>query len=765
MVLFSGLAGLTSLLLVAAASSLPLLFVGRCLQGAVSGAVFSVGSAWITELSGPAAGLAAGRRAAVAMTAGFSLGPLMSGVLAEYGPAPTTLPYLVHVVVVTAGLLVARTLPETVTRREAGVAAAGGPLVLASERWTLLSVLLPMSVCVYAFPSVVIAAVPLLVDTSAPPVLLTGVLAGLTLGAGTLAAPLQRRFGPWSGLIAALSGAAGYALAALGAGSGSPPLLLAAALLLGGGGGLSLAAGLGLMSRIARPERRGALSAVYYACAYLGFSAPYLTAVTAEHSRVQVPLLAAAALALLLAARLVLATRGGLLRGQDAALPTEAALGGRRPAAARAAHRRAARRPAAGGRGRPARPRRVVKAAVGAAQERARRGELAPEQVLTPRCSPGCRRRRRTLRPVLNATGVVLHTNLGRAPLSPAAVRGAGRRRRLRRRRVRPRDRRRAPARPRARWPRCAAAVPAAERRAGRQQRRRGAACSPTTALAAGREVVVSRGELVEIGDGFRLPDLIASTGARLREVGTTNRTRAAPTTPTPSGRRPAASSRCTRATSGSRASPPRSASPSSPALGVPRGRRHRQRAAGARPAAARRAGRRHGAARRRGRGDLQRRQAARRPAGRAGARARPTSSSGCAGTRWPARCGSTSSTLAALEATLRGPRTPDLAGAAGRPRAACAARADALAERASGGEVVAERRARRRRRRARARAAGLGGRAARGVRRAAAAGDPRRGRRGSSAAAACSTCAACRRGRRRRLAAAVRAVAGAPGR
>jgi len=46
-----------------------------------------------------------------------------------------------------------------------------------------------------------------------------------------------------------------------------------------------------------------------------------------------------------------------------------------------------------------------------------------------------------------------------------------------------------------------------------------------TTALAAGLEVVVSRGEMVEIGDGFRLPDLIASTGARLREVGTTNRT------------------------------------------------------------------------------------------------------------------------------------------------------------------------------------------------------------------------------------------------
>jgi L-seryl-tRNA(Ser) seleniumtransferase len=45
------------------------------------------------------------------------------------------------------------------------------------------------------------------------------------------------------------------------------------------------------------------------------------------------------------------------------------------------------------------------------------------------------------------------------------------------------------------------------------------------TALASGKEILVSRGELVEIGDGFRLPDLLQSTGARLREVGTTNRT------------------------------------------------------------------------------------------------------------------------------------------------------------------------------------------------------------------------------------------------
>src|SRR5204862_7272895 len=160
-----------------------------------------------------------------------------------------------------------------------------------------------------------------------------------------------------------------------------------------------------------------------------------------------------------------------------------------------------------------------VKAAVTGAQERARRGEIGPEEVTAAAVAAlGT-----GLRPVLNATGVVLHTNLGRAPLSAAAVAAVvaaaghtdveldldtGRR----------------ATRGRAALAALAAAVPDA---GGVHVVNNGAAALvlAATALAAGREIVVSRGELVEIGDGFRLPDLLVSTGARLREVGTTNRT------------------------------------------------------------------------------------------------------------------------------------------------------------------------------------------------------------------------------------------------
>jgi L-seryl-tRNA(Ser) seleniumtransferase len=128
------------------------------------------------------------------------------------------------------------------------------------------------------------------------------------------------------------------------------------------------------------------------------------------------------------------------------------------------------------------------------------------------------------LRPVINATGVVLHTNLGRAPLSAPAAQAAaliaGRYSTLE---FDPRTGRRGRrhdlvadllryltgAESAAVVNNCAAAV-----------------LLMLTALARGKEVIVGRGELVEIGGGFRMPDVMRLSGARLVEVGTTNRTR-----------------------------------------------------------------------------------------------------------------------------------------------------------------------------------------------------------------------------------------------
>ena len=134
--------------------------------------------------------------------------------------------------------------------------------------------------------------------------------------------------------------------------------------------------------------------------------------------------------------------------------------------------------------------------------------------------------RRPRLRRVLNATGVIVHTNLGRAPLAHAALervydvaRGYSN----------------------LEYDLSAGARGSRQDHVGDVLRRltgaeaalvvnnnAAAVLLALAALAEGREVVVSRGELIEIGDGFRIPDVLARSGARLHEVGTTNRTRAA---------------------------------------------------------------------------------------------------------------------------------------------------------------------------------------------------------------------------------------------
>jgi L-seryl-tRNA(Ser) seleniumtransferase len=132
----------------------------------------------------------------------------------------------------------------------------------------------------------------------------------------------------------------------------------------------------------------------------------------------------------------------------------------------------------------------------------------------------------RSLQPVINATGVILHTNLGRAPLTAAAIEEF-------RRTATQYSNLEYDLQAGARGKRDVHTAQLLERLTGAEAAIVVNNCAAAVllvlaALAKGGEVIVSRGELIEIGDGFRIPEIMAESGAVLREVGTTNRTRAA---------------------------------------------------------------------------------------------------------------------------------------------------------------------------------------------------------------------------------------------
>jgi predicted MFS family arabinose efflux permease len=312
---FAVLAGVASLLFVAAADSFALLLLARFLQGVVSGAVFTAGSAWLAELSAAEGQeAAAGRRAAVALAAGFSLGPLFASLTAVALPWPLVLPYLLHAVLVLAGVLSVLRLRETALMRRRQVGdPRRAPLLPAGSRLLALTALAPVAACVYAFPATIIAGVPLLVRLPGDGVLATGVLAGLTLGAGAVVAPLQRRLGPWTAVAAATCGTVGFAGTVIAASVGAAWVLVPSGLLLGAGSGWSLAAGLALTVRLAPAERRGALTGIFYTVAYTGFAAPFLLTSAAGRVDTVPPLVVATVLTGLLAVRLVPAARAGRL--------------------------------------------------------------------------------------------------------------------------------------------------------------------------------------------------------------------------------------------------------------------------------------------------------------------------------------------------------------------------------------------------------------------------------------------------------------------
>jgi MFS family permease len=292
---FVALSPLATLLLVLGARSLVMIAMGRALAGLCSGVVFGAATAWVREVS-PDDGMSA-RRSALALTAGFGLGPVVAAALAQWAGDPLVVPYLPHLVIGAAAAVALGRMPADTTARpgagrlragspEAGRPGAGRPRA-GRRRWPPVAVrnrqfwltVAPTSPMVFGSVSLAIVVLPEEVTSArALSAGFAGLMTALSFSAGVAVQPFARRLrGALTGNIAGLACAAAGAAIGIAAVAASDRVLAgAAAVFLGLAYGLCLVAGLRQAEQIANPDERGAVIACYYALAYLGFGMPYL---------------------------------------------------------------------------------------------------------------------------------------------------------------------------------------------------------------------------------------------------------------------------------------------------------------------------------------------------------------------------------------------------------------------------------------------------------------------------------------------------------
>ena len=259
------------------------LYAGRLVAGLAAGAVMGPGTAWVTELS-DAPGHGA-RRATIALSGGFGLGPLAGGLVATALPEPKVTPYLLHLLLGTATAFVAWNVPEadasdhpTPGWREVAEAV--------TSRWFLGRLLLTAP-WVFGMASVSFVVLPTTVDglagLEAPTI---GVMAFLTLGSGVLIQPTIRRLDerhPTRVLPLALVGVVGsMTLAIVLAQTRALPLLPVAAVAFGLTYGTLLVGGLRTIATHVGGPLLAPVNAVFYCLTYIGFLAPFVIAVVAS---------------------------------------------------------------------------------------------------------------------------------------------------------------------------------------------------------------------------------------------------------------------------------------------------------------------------------------------------------------------------------------------------------------------------------------------------------------------------------------------------
>ena len=266
--------------------------LGRVLCGMALGLVMAVGSTWITELVSRAGGdpAAGARKASLCLTIGFLVGAGIASVLAQWGPWPTHLAYILHILLTLATAVWLTYTPETREPRHGTVKTTILELkvremlemlhIPAAAHKRFLRVVVPVAPWVFGCAGAAYALLPQLLATSAgqTPIAFSGLMTVITLGCGVGVQMLGRLIDTHKSARASAIAMAvitlGAFVAAFAAQTLSLPLGIAAAATMGAGYGLALVAGLSEVQRIAGEEELAGLTAVYYSISYTGFFIP-----------------------------------------------------------------------------------------------------------------------------------------------------------------------------------------------------------------------------------------------------------------------------------------------------------------------------------------------------------------------------------------------------------------------------------------------------------------------------------------------------------
>jgi MFS family permease len=248
---------------------------GRLISGVSVAVAMVAGTSWIKELSQhDAVPQVRARRAALTLTAGFGLGAGVSGALAQWGPHPTLLPYLVQIALSLAAVPPLLRTPETGTP---AVRPLFGDLrIPAAGRRRFRLLILPMAPWVFAAPALSFVIAPALVaqHTSTHRIAFAALLAVITLCSGAAVQPLVPRL-PRAPVLGLTMVAAGTAVLAV---HPAVATAVAMAVLFGLGYGICIVSGLVAIQAMANPANLAGLTGIYYSLTYLGFVLPVLLA-------------------------------------------------------------------------------------------------------------------------------------------------------------------------------------------------------------------------------------------------------------------------------------------------------------------------------------------------------------------------------------------------------------------------------------------------------------------------------------------------------